>query len=101
DLHAQAVARWERDRREALLQFLTPTIIVWVIWSIVMPGDFPWPAIVTAAVAVPLIRTLIGKQDLIADNEKYLVKKLEKRRAQERRQLESGEPEAGPSQPEE
>src|SRR5690606_23142964 len=33
DLHAQAVARWERHRREALLQFLTPTIIVWVIWS--------------------------------------------------------------------
>src|SRR5690606_38222466 len=63
DVHARAVAAWEGNRREALLQFLVPTIITWVVWSVVMFGDFPWPAIVTAATLMPLIHTLVRKQD--------------------------------------
>ena len=95
DVHSQAVAAWERDRREALLQWLVPTIITWVIWSVTMFGEFPWPAIVTAATAVPLIRTLVGRQDIIVDHEKRLTRKLEKKQAHQRR-LESGDPDRKP-----
>lgn len=83
-VEAQAVARWERQRREALLGFLVPTLITWVIWAVVMFGEFPWPAIVTVATAIPLIEVLVSRKDLIASHERRILKREEK---QARKQL--------------
>lgn len=86
-VEAQAVQRWRGDRREALLGFLAPTLITWVIWSVVMFGEFPWPAIVTAATAVPLIRVLIGREDIIAEHRDRILRKQAKR---ERKAIDRG-----------
>ena len=80
DVHAEAVARYERSRREAFMSFLTPTLICWAIWAVTMFGEFPWPLFVTVPTSLGLIGTLVRKQDMIESNEKKI---LEKRRAQE------------------
>jgi hypothetical protein len=73
-VHEEAVRRWQRDRREALMGFLGPTLITWVVWAVVMFGDFPWPAIVTVATAIPLLQVMLTREDIVAKHEKKLQK---------------------------
>lgn len=73
DVRAQAVARWERSRREALMAFLTPTLICWVIWAATMFGGFPWPVFVMIGTGMGLVSTLVRKQDMIESNERKIL----------------------------
>ena len=75
DVHAEAVAKYRRSRREALMSFLTPTLICWTIWAVTMFGEFPWPLFVTVPTALGFLGTFVRKQDMIESNERKLLKK--------------------------
>lgn len=75
DVHAQAVRRWERSRREALMSFLTPVLICWAIWAATMWGGFPWPVFVMIPTGLGLISTLVRKQDIIEAGERKILEK--------------------------
>lgn len=75
DVHAEAVAKYERSRREALMSFLTPTLICWAIWAATMFGQFAWPLFVTIPTALGFVSTLVRKQDIIESHEKKILKK--------------------------
>lgn len=79
DLRAQAVRAYEKDRREALLGFLTPSLICVVIWAATTYGEFFWPAFVLAATFLNVIRTVVRRHDIIDEH----VRKLEKKQARE------------------
>lgn len=79
DLVAQAQRKYEADRREALAAFLGPSIICLVIWSVVMFGDFFWPAFVIVGTGINLVQTLVRRQDIIDQH----VQRLEKKQAKE------------------
>jgi len=86
-LQEQAVARWERSRREALMTFLIPTLICWVVWAATMFGGFPWPLFPTVGTAIPLLATLIQKKDMIESNKRRILRRQEREyRRQLRRQ---------------
>ncbi|MGH3361085.1 MAG: DUF1707 SHOCT-like domain-containing protein [Nocardioides sp.] len=78
DVRSQAVARWERSRREALMAFLTPTLICWAVWAATMLGGFPWPVFVMIGTGMGLVSTLVRKQDMIESNERRILKKQQK-----------------------
>jgi hypothetical protein len=84
-LQERAVARWHRERREALLGLISVSAIVWVIWFLTTgPGHFPWPAIVSAAAFVNLMKTHLQRDEIVASERRRLEKKqqreIEKRR---------------------
>jgi len=80
DLQRRAVARYESDRREALLGFLGPSIICVVIWWVLgVGGTFFWPGFVIAGTGINLMRTLVTRQDMIASNLRKLEKKQQHR----------------------
>ena len=84
----QAVARWEKSRRDAFMGFLIPSLICWVIWSATMFGGFAWPLFPAVATAIPLLRTLVQRKDIIESNKRSIVRKQERElRRQQRRQL--------------
>lgn len=93
DLHAEAVRRYRVHRHQALLAWLIPTMICWVIWSATMFGGFPWPAIVTVATSVRLLQLLITRQETIESIERRLERKERKRlAARQRRELRQAPP---------
>lgn len=69
-LEARAVASYESQRRTALLRFLGPSLICWVIWLAsgveAQHGQWPWPLIVTAILSLRLLRTLTGRREIVA-----------------------------------
>ena len=77
DVHAQAVAKWEKSRRDALMGFLTPTLICWAIWFVVGFGGFVWPVFVMIPTGLGLLSTLVRKQDIIASHERKILQKRE------------------------
>jgi hypothetical protein len=84
----QAVARWERNRREALMGFLVPTVICWLIWLVTMPGGFMWPVFPMIGTAIPLMHTLVQRKDMIESNQRRIVRQHEKElRRQHKKQL--------------
>lgn len=85
DLRAQAVWAYEKDRREALLGFLGPSLICVVIWA-AFSGGFFWPAFVLAATFLNVIRTVVRRHDIVDEH----LRKLEKKQA---RELEARNPE--------
>lgn len=98
-LEAQAVKRYESDRREAIAAFLGPSLICVVIWSIVMFGGFFWPGFVIAGTGINLIQTLVRRQDIIAQHARRLEKKqLRALEKQQKRELEGPGPDT--SEPE-
>ena len=88
-LEEQALARWERRRREAFMAFLIPTLICWVVWLLTSgPTGFMWPVFPTIGTAVPLIGTIVQKKDILESNKRHIVRKQEKElRRQQRKQL--------------
>ncbi len=93
DLRAEAVRRYEMHRQQALVAWLVPTLICWVIWSVTMFGEFPWPAIVTVATGVRLLQLLITRQETIESIERRLERKEHKRLAsRQRRELRQAPP---------
>lgn len=79
ELQQRAEEKWRRDRTEALSGFLLPTVICWVIWSIFMPGGFPWPLFPMIATFINVVRVTTSKRDIIAAE----VRRLEKKQAKE------------------
>jgi hypothetical protein len=101
-LRAQAVARFESRRREALWGFLLPTLICWTIWIATSFGPhgfepyFPWPIFVTLGTGGNAARMLFNKEGMIAEQQRQLERKLEKR-VRRQRALEAGT--ADPARP--
>lgn len=92
DLRRLAEAEWDSARRQAVLSFIGPTVICWAIWLAVNFGEsyaqaFPWPLIVMAATGIHLVRTLVNKQEFIAEEikalEKQQIKALKPRRSKD------------------
>lgn len=79
DLHARAVQRFEKERREAVWSFLSSTLICWLIWAVVMPGGFPWPAIVMLATGLNAARVQWQRDDIVASAERHLERRARKR----------------------
>lgn len=94
DLQQRAVARYESDRREAVLGFLGPSIVCVVIWWVLGFGGFFWPAFVIAGTGINLMRTLMTRQDLIERNRR----KLEKKQAMKPDPEPGGDPGSDPGQ---
>jgi hypothetical protein len=93
DIHAQAVAKWQKERREALMGFVGISVITWTIWAATMLGGFPWPAFPMVFALLNLARTIVQKQDMVSDHERRLLKRERKAadlEAQKAKELESG-----------
>lgn len=72
DPHTEAVRRWSRDRREALMGLVGLSLITWTIWAVTMWGGFPWPLFPMLAAAVNLLRIQVQKQDVIEEHERRI-----------------------------
>ena len=96
DRRAEAERRYRDQRRQALFQFLTPTLICWVIWLSVLIGShgtpFPWPAFVMIGTGMRYVGLATNREDTIAGIERDLEKKERKKLEAERRK-ELGGPE--------
>ena len=55
-LHAQAVRKWESDRREALMGLIGLSVLLWTIWAVTMFGEFPWPLFPMGFALMNLVR---------------------------------------------
>jgi hypothetical protein len=84
----QAVARWEKSRRDAVMGFLIPTVVCWVIWLVTMPGGFLWPVFPTIGSAIPMITMTVQRKDMIESNKRRILRKQERElRRQQRKEL--------------
>jgi hypothetical protein len=87
----QAVAKWQKSRRDAVMGFLIPTVVCWVIWALTMFGGFPWPVFATVGSVFPLIAMTVQKKDMIESNKRRIVRKQERDlRRQQRKRLPPG-----------
>lgn len=77
DVHAQAVEKWQKSRNEALMGFLTPTLICWAVWWVLGFGHFVWPVFVMIPTFLGLLGTYVRKRDIIASHERKLIQKQE------------------------
>jgi hypothetical protein len=78
----RAVARWEKQRRDALWSFLSASTITWAIWLVVAIASggtwFPWPVFVMLGTGIHLARVHFNRADIIADETRRLEKKERK-----------------------
>lgn len=78
ELRQQATIAYERRRRNAFFEFLTPNLICWAIY--LMTGTaFPWPIFVTIGTGVHLARILTSREEMIDEEVKKLQKAQRKR----------------------
>lgn len=101
DLRAEAERRYRQRRQQALLGWLTPTLICWVVWSAVMFGGFPWPVFVTIGTGLRYAQLLITREDTVTGIERGLARRearrLEKRERKGLGQADQGDPPADAS----
>lgn len=90
-IEERALARWHRERREAVFGFLTATLICWVIWGVVMPGGFPWPLFVMLGTGINAVKTAASRDEVVARERKRLEKSQRKALDQPRRPDEASE----------
>ncbi len=105
-VESEAVARWEKSRREALTMWVFVSVVCWVIYLATSLGSglyHPWPIYPMVGTSLPLIGTTLQRKDMIEQNKRRIVAKHEKavakaqkKAALERRQLR--EIEGGPDQ---
>ena len=78
----RAVARWEKQRREAVWSFLSASTICWAIWLLVgLAGDgtwFPWPVFVMLGTGIRAARVHFNREDIITEEVRRLEKKERK-----------------------
>ena len=91
DRRAEAERRYRQQRQTAFYQFLTPTLICWVIWSVTMFGEFPWPVFVTIGTGLNFLRLVTTREDSILSIERDLEKK-ERKKLEAQRRKELGRP---------
>ena len=84
DLQHMAVQRWEEARRHALVGFVGASLVCWAIWVAVnledglsLREDFPWPFIVMGVSLANLVRTIVGRKEIISEE----VQRLERKQA--------------------
>lgn len=86
DLRAEAERKYRQRRQQALVGWLTPTLICWVVWMTVLIGGagtfFPWPVFVTVGTSVRFLQLVGTRHDTIVGIEHGLQRR-------ERRRLES------------
>ena len=83
-VEAEAVAKWERSRREALTTWVTVSMICWVVWAATTGfGGFPWPVFPMAGTAIPLIAVMIQRKDMVEANRRKIIAKHQKAVAKE------------------
>ena len=78
DLVAQATERWRLARREALWGFLSASLICWTIWAALGADDIPWPLFVMLGTGLNVLRTMVNRTDIVADEVRRLEKKQRK-----------------------
>ena len=74
----RAVARWEKQRRDALWSFFSASTICWVIWTVIALGSgtwFPWPLFVMLGTGIRAARVHVDRADIIAAETRRLEKK--------------------------
>jgi hypothetical protein len=81
--HATAERKYRQRRHQALMGFLTPTLICWAIWAATMFGGFPWPLFVTVATGIRWVQLVTNHRDTVASIEESMVKR-ERRRLEQR-----------------
>jgi hypothetical protein len=78
----RAVARWEKQRRDALWSFLTASTICWAIWFVAPATGhgfyFPWPLFVMLGTGVRAARVQFNREDIISDETRRLEKRERK-----------------------
>lgn len=86
ELRQQAEAYYARQRREAVVAMLGPSLICVIIWVATGLG-FPWPLFVIGGTGINLVRVLIQRPDIVEERvaklERRERKSLEKRRRHE------------------
>ena len=91
ELDDRAVAAYQASRRNAISGMVIPTVITFVIWFAINFGpngwsfSFPWPVFVLLGTGINVLRVLLHRQDLIAEEREKLEKK-------QREALERGRP---------
>ena len=74
ELDKRAEAAYATSRRNAVSGMVIPTVITFVIWAVLGFG-FPWPVFVLLGTGINVLRVLLHKQDLIAEEREKLEKK--------------------------
>jgi hypothetical protein len=81
----EAYAAYLSQRRQALWGFVSASLVCWVIWALTSgPDGFPWPVFVMLGTGLNLLRMLVMRGDVIAQE----TRRLEKR---QRRELPGGD----------
>ncbi len=92
-LHARAVQHWESQRRQAVTGVLIPSVICWVIFF-ANGLTFPWPLFVMLGTGLNLMRVLLHRADIIAEEERRLEKK-QRKALKPPKSFGSGDPDVG------
>jgi hypothetical protein len=87
DLRTQAEQRYAAQRRQALRNFLAPTLICWAIWLLVSGFElddlgFPWPVFVMLGTGMHWVRLATAREDSI-ESIRHGLEKRERKRAAE------------------
>jgi len=79
-VESEAVARWEKSRREAFSMWVFVSVVCWVIYlATTLPGlGHPWPVYPMLGTSLPLLGTMLQRTDMIAQNRRRIVAKHEK-----------------------
>ncbi|MEZ5191480.1 MAG: DUF1707 domain-containing protein [Nocardioides sp.] len=78
-LHAQALAAYRKDVREAMWGFVSASVVTWVIWLLFTRDTIPWPLFVMLGTGLNVGRLLFLRHDQIAAEERRLERKQAKR----------------------
>ena len=78
----RAVARWEKQRRDAVWSFLSASAICWAIWLVgALTGHgthFPWPLFVMLGTGIRAARVQFDREDIISEETRRLEKRERK-----------------------
>jgi hypothetical protein len=81
ELRAEAERRCARQRRDALVTALVPSLVCWVVWVwVLVAGNgtpFPWPIFVTIGTGARAFRMVTDRQDQVT----AIQRRLERRQA--------------------
>jgi hypothetical protein len=78
ELEQRALEAWQRSRREAVWGLISISAVTWVIWAVFTRDAIPWPLFVMVATFLNLLKTLVRRNDMIADERRRLEKKRQR-----------------------
>lgn len=74
-IEERALTAWRADRREAVIGFVTASLICWTIWAAVMFGGFPWPVFVMLGTGINAIKVATSREQTLARERRELEKR--------------------------